>query len=72
MCAYIDNGCRLGWLIMPKIRQVEIDWSEHPTVEVLESPDLLSGEDILPGLVVNPPLNRGQLLDANPKIMQSF
>jgi Uma2 family endonuclease len=52
MREYIDNGCRLDWLMMPKIRQVEIYRSDL-TIEVLKSPASLTGEDILPGLVVN-------------------
>jgi Uma2 family endonuclease len=48
MQEYMDNGVRLGWLIDPKSRRVEI---YHPgqEVEVLESPVRLSGEDVLPG-----------------------
>jgi Uma2 family endonuclease len=52
MREYIENGCRLGWLILPKIRQVETYRGDRP-VEVLKSPTSLTGEDILPGLVVN-------------------
>ncbi len=38
--------------MMPKLQQVEIDRRDL-TIEVLKSPASLSGEDILPGLVVN-------------------
>jgi Uma2 family endonuclease len=44
---YRDNGVRLGWLINPQDRQVEI-YRIDRSVEVLQSPDSLSGEDILP------------------------
>ena len=48
MQEYLDNGCSLGWLIVPKARQVEI-YRPAQTVEVLQNPKSLSGEDILPG-----------------------
>jgi Uma2 family endonuclease len=48
MQEYMDNGVRLGWLIDPKNRQVEI-YRPGQQVEVLESPVSLSGEDVLPG-----------------------
>lgn len=49
---YRDNGTRLGWLIDLEARQVEI-YRFGRDVEVLESPPSLSGEDILPGFVLN-------------------
>jgi len=52
MREYRDNGASLGWLINRKSRQVEIYRIEQE-VEVLESPVSLSGEDILPGFVLN-------------------
>lgn len=52
---YIDNGAELGWLINPKNRQVEIYRAGRP-VETLAAPTELSGEDVLPGFVLN--LNR--------------
>jgi Uma2 family endonuclease len=52
MREYIDNGTRLGWLIDPQNRQVEI-YRFGREVELLESPGNLSGEDILPGFVLN-------------------
>lgn len=48
MQEYQDNGCRLGWLIEPKSKRVAIYRPGQP-VEVLESPDSLSGEEVLPG-----------------------
>ncbi|GAX40469.1 hypothetical protein NIES4075_14350 [Tolypothrix sp. NIES-4075] len=52
MREYQDNGARLGWLINRKSRQVEISRIGQQ-VEVLESPVSLSGEDVLPGFVLN-------------------
>ncbi len=52
MKEYIDNGTKLGWLIDPQNRRVEI-YRSNSDVEVLENPTELSGEDILPGFVLN-------------------
>jgi Uma2 family endonuclease len=52
MQEYLDNGLRLGWLINPKTRLVEI-YRPNQTVEVLQYPTILSGEDVLPGFVLN-------------------
>jgi Uma2 family endonuclease len=52
MKEYLDNGIRLGWLINRKSRQVEI-YRKGQEVEVIESPASLSGEDVLPGFVLN-------------------
>ncbi|MCJ8282176.1 MAG: Uma2 family endonuclease [Rivularia sp. ALOHA_DT_140] len=52
MKEYIDNGSRLGWLIDPQNRKVEI-YRPDKTIEVLENPAKLSGEDVLPGFVLN-------------------
>jgi Uma2 family endonuclease len=52
MQEYIENGCRLGWLINRKKREVEI-YSPGQDVEVLQSPLTLSGENVLPGFVLN-------------------
>jgi Uma2 family endonuclease len=52
MQEYLDNGVRLGWLIDPIKKQVEI-YRLGRDVEVLESPTTLSGEDILPGFVLD-------------------
>ncbi|NJO39733.1 MAG: Uma2 family endonuclease [Cyanobacteria bacterium CRU_2_1] len=55
MREYMDNGVVLGWLINPQDRQVEIYRQGHP-VEVFDAPISLSGEDLLPGFVLD--LNR--------------
>lgn len=52
MQEYIDNGTRLGWLMNRKDRQVEIYRSGREK-EVLDNPATLSGEDVLPGFVLN-------------------
>ncbi|MGI2908778.1 Uma2 family endonuclease [Tolypothrix sp. VBCCA 56010] len=52
MQEYIDNGANLGWLIDRKNKQVEI-YRPGKEVEILENPAYLSGEDVLPGFVLN-------------------
>ncbi len=52
MQEYRDNGVRLGWLIDPKTQSVEI-YRQKQDVEVLQSPSSLSGEDVLPGFILN-------------------
>jgi len=47
MQEYLENGAKLGWLIDPQYRQVEI-YRPMVNVEVLENPVELSGEDVLP------------------------
>ena len=45
---YIENGVRLGWLIDPYKKRVHV-YRGDKTVEVLENPKSVSGEDILNG-----------------------
>ncbi|MCW6038520.1 Uma2 family endonuclease [Spirulina subsalsa FACHB-351] len=52
MREYLDNGTRLGFLIDRKRRRVEV-YRLNREVEVLERPDGLSGEDVLPGFVLD-------------------
>ncbi len=52
MREYIDNGAKLGWLIDPKNQRVEI-YRPGCEVELLENPQSLSGEDVLPKFVLN-------------------
>jgi Uma2 family endonuclease len=49
---YQQNGCRLGWLLDPKHQQVAIYRQGQP-VEILKAPIALSGEDVLPGFVLD-------------------
>jgi Uma2 family endonuclease len=52
MREYIENKARLGWLIDRKNRKVEI-YRQGRDVEILDDPASLSGEDILPGFVLD-------------------
>ncbi|PSB09747.1 hypothetical protein C7B61_08705 [filamentous cyanobacterium CCP1] len=52
MQEYVDNGTQLGWLIDPEMNQVEV-YRPNRAVEVLQSPQTLTGEDILPGFVLD-------------------
>lgn len=52
MQEYQDNGVRLGWLINPQQQQVEI-YRLGQEVEVLNAPMTLSGEDIMPGFILD-------------------
>ncbi len=47
MREYLENGVKLGWLIDPKRKIVEIYRHNQP-VEILDNPVKFSGEDILP------------------------
>ena len=49
MQIWMDGGARLGWLIDPRNRRVFIYRSGQPEPEVLENPETLEGEDVLPG-----------------------
>ncbi len=50
MAEYVANGTQLAWLIDPYNHQVHIYW---PGVmpEVLDNPETVNGEDVLPGFV---------------------
>jgi len=52
MKEYIANGARLGWLIDPKNKRVEI-YRQNQDAEVLDNPVTLSGEDVLPGFALD-------------------
>jgi Uma2 family endonuclease len=52
MREYMENGCRLGLLINRRNRQVEI-YRLGKEVEVLNAPSSISGEDVLPGFILN-------------------
>lgn len=55
MQEYLDSGLRLGWLINPQAQQVEI-YRPNQTVEIVQLPASLSGEDVLPGFVLDLPV----------------
>ena len=52
MQEYMDVGVKLGWLIDRKTGRIEI-YRQGETKEVLEFPTRLSGEEILPGFVLD-------------------
>lgn len=52
MQEYIDNGVKLGWLIDRKKYRVEI-YRPGQAVEILNNPTTISGENILPGFLLN-------------------
>lgn len=52
MQEYLDNGVKLGWLIEPKAKTVEI-YRLGKQVEILNNPQTLFGEDILPGFALD-------------------
>jgi Uma2 family endonuclease len=52
MQEYMNNGVQLGWLLNAKDKAVEI-YCAGKNVEVLHSPMSLSGENILPGFVLD-------------------
>jgi Uma2 family endonuclease len=52
MVEYIKNGVRLGWLLHREKEIAEVYRPGRP-VETLMRPDSLSGEDVLPGFVLD-------------------
>ncbi len=52
MGEYRDNGAKLGWLLDPKSKRVEV-YRPGQEVEILDNPVSLSGEDVLPGFVLD-------------------
>lgn len=52
MREYMDNQVKLGWLFNRKTRRVEI-YRLGQEVEILQDPAQMSGEDILPGFVLD-------------------
>jgi Uma2 family endonuclease len=52
MQEYLENGVRLGFLLNPQDKSVEIYRQGQP-VEVLQSPTAVFGEDVLPGFVLS-------------------
>jgi Uma2 family endonuclease len=51
MQEYIDNGALLGWLIDRKNRKVHI-YRPNREPETLDNPEIVSGEPVLPGFVL--------------------
>jgi Uma2 family endonuclease len=52
MLEYMESGCRLGWLLDPKGKRAAIYRIGKPP-ELLNAPKSLSGEDVLPGFVLD-------------------
>ncbi|HBY79006.1 MAG TPA: hypothetical protein DEG47_18865, partial [Cyanobacteria bacterium UBA11148] len=52
MREYLANGANLGWLIDRKNRKVEI-YRPGKEVEIINNPTSLSGEDVLPGFILD-------------------
>ena len=52
MVEYMESGCRLSWLLDPKGKRAAIYRIGKPP-EVLTAPDSLSGEEVLPGFVLD-------------------
>jgi Uma2 family endonuclease len=52
MFEYLENGASLGWLIDPFKRQVYIYEPNHEVV-VLDNPETVSGDPLLPGFTLN-------------------
>ena len=52
MQEYVTNGACLGWLIDRKNQTVEI-YRQGQSVEILARPMSLSGEDVLPGFILD-------------------
>ncbi|MEC4813393.1 MAG: Uma2 family endonuclease [Scytonema sp. PMC 1069.18] len=52
MKEYMENGASLGWLINRKHKQIEI-YRPNQEAEILDFPQTLSGEDVLPGFILD-------------------
>ena len=52
MSEYIANGASLGWLIDPTTRRVYV-YSPNEEVVVLDNPETVSGDPLLPGFKMN-------------------
>jgi Uma2 family endonuclease len=52
MTEYVDNGAQLGWLINFKQQQIEV-YRPGQAVETLTDPSTVSGDEVLPGFVLD-------------------
>ena len=52
MQEYLDNGVKLGWLIEPAAKTVEI-YRLRKQVEILNNPKTISGENVLPEFILD-------------------
>jgi Uma2 family endonuclease len=52
MQEYVENGTKLGWLIDPQAKRVFV-YRENQETEILENPEEISGESVLPDFLLN-------------------
>ncbi|HWS86437.1 MAG TPA: Uma2 family endonuclease [Pyrinomonadaceae bacterium] len=52
MAEYVENGAQLGWLLDPSNRRVYV-YRPGREVEILEGPETVSGDPVLPGFVLS-------------------
>ncbi|WP_107666281.1 Uma2 family endonuclease [Cyanothece sp. BG0011] len=52
MKEYLENGTKLGWLINPKDKKIEV-YRQEKEVEILDNPTTLSWEDVLPNFLLD-------------------
>ena len=52
MKEYLDNGVKLGWLIEPSAKTVQI-YRLNKQVEILNNPQSISRENVLPGFTLD-------------------
>ena len=52
MAEYIENGCRLGFLVDPRRKQVHV-YRPGIAPEILDDPETVPGDPVLPGLQLN-------------------
>ena len=49
MAQWMAGGARLGWLIDARLRQVHVYRAGQPEPQLLDDPEAIDGEDVLPG-----------------------
>jgi Uma2 family endonuclease len=52
MLEYMENGASLGWLVDPSQRRVYVYTADRELV-ILEDPEVVSGDPLLPGFNLN-------------------
>lgn len=52
MTRYLDTGAELTWLVDPQTRQVHVRRPGEDVATILRGGDVLSGEDVVPGLAL--------------------
>ncbi|NEP62754.1 MAG: Uma2 family endonuclease [Symploca sp. SIO2G7] len=58
MQEYLNSGLQLGWLIDPQNQKVEI-YRQNQSRKIVELPTTLSGEEVLPGFILELPVFSG-------------